>query len=73
MRLGTRVTVVTTVLVGLVLAASGLAALQARRADLEADLSREAREIAAALRAGLEPLEAEGATETLEWRAYSAR
>jgi signal transduction histidine kinase len=73
MRLGTRVTVVTTVLVGLVLAASGWAALQARRADLEADLSREAREIAAALRAGLEPLEADGATDTLEWRAYSAR
>jgi signal transduction histidine kinase len=56
-----------------VLAATGFAALQVRRADLEADLSREAREIAAALRAGLEPLEAEGATETLEWRAYSAR
>jgi signal transduction histidine kinase len=73
MRLGTRVTVVTTVLVAGVLAASGLAALQVRRADLEADLSREAREIAAALRAGLEPLEADGATETLEWRAYSAR
>jgi signal transduction histidine kinase len=73
MRLGTRVTVVTTLLVAVVLAASGWAALQLRRADLEADLSREAREIAAALRAGLEPLDAEGATETLEWRAYSAR
>jgi signal transduction histidine kinase len=73
MRLGLRVTVVTTLLVAAVLAATGLAALQVRRADLEADLSREAREIAAALRAGLEPLEAEGATETLEWRAYSAR
>jgi signal transduction histidine kinase len=73
MRLGTRVTVVTTGLVAVVLAASGVAALKARRADLEADLSREAREIAAALRAGLEPLDADGATETLEWRAYSAR
>src|SRR5260221_9256236 len=73
MRLGPRVTVVTTVLVAAVLAASGLAALQVRRADLEADLSREAREIAAALRAGLEPLDAEAATDTLEWRAYSAR
>jgi signal transduction histidine kinase len=61
------------VLVAVVLAASGLGALQVRRADLEADLSREAREIAAALRAGLEPLDAEGMTETLEWRAYSAR
>src|SRR5260221_2887757 len=73
MGLGTRVPVVTTVLVGVVLAASGLGALQVRRADLEADLSREAREIAAALRAGLEPLDSEGMTETLEWRAYSAR
>jgi signal transduction histidine kinase len=73
MKLGTRVTVVTTVLVAGVLAASGVAALKARRADLEADLAREAREIAAALRAGLEPLDADQATETLEWRAYSAR
>jgi signal transduction histidine kinase len=73
MRLGLRVTVVTTVLVAAVLAATGWAALRVRRADLEADLSREAREIAAALRAGLEPLEADAATETLEWRAYSAR
>src|SRR5262249_3870350 len=61
MRLGMRVTVVTTVLVAAVLAATGWAALRVRRADLEADLSREAREIAAALRAGLEPLEAETA------------
>jgi signal transduction histidine kinase len=73
MKLGTRVTVVTTVLVAGVLAASGVAALKARRADLEADLLREAREIAAALRAGLEPLDADQATEVLEWRAYSAR
>jgi signal transduction histidine kinase len=73
MRLGMRVTVATTVLVAAVLAATGWAALRVRRADLEADLSREAREIAAALRAGLEPLEADAATETLEWRAYSAR
>jgi signal transduction histidine kinase len=73
MKLGTRVTVVTTVLVAGVLAASGVAALKVRRADLEADLLREAREIAAALRAGLEPLDAGQATETLEWRAYSAR
>jgi signal transduction histidine kinase len=73
MRVGTRVTVVTTVLVAGVLAASGLAALKVRRADLEADLQREAREIAAALQTGLEPLEAEQATETLEWRADAAR
>jgi signal transduction histidine kinase len=73
MKLGTRVTVVTTVLVGGVLAASGVAALKVRRADLEADLRREANEIAVALRAGLEPLEKEEAVDTLEWRAYSAR
>jgi signal transduction histidine kinase len=73
MRLGTRVTVATTVLVAGVLAASGAAALKVRRADLEADLSREAREISAALAAGLEPLEAADAQETLEWRANAAR
>jgi signal transduction histidine kinase len=73
MKLGTRVTVVTTVLVAGVLAALGVAALKARRADLEADLSREAREIAAALRAGLEPLERADAQETLEWRVAAAR
>jgi signal transduction histidine kinase len=73
MKLGTRVTVVTTLMVAGVLAASGLLALKVRRADLEADLAREAREIAAALRAGLEPLDAEQATETLEWRAHAAR
>jgi signal transduction histidine kinase len=73
MKLGTRVTVVTTLMVAGVLAASGLLALKVRRADLEADLAREAREIAAALRAGLEPLDPEQATETLEWRAHAAR
>jgi signal transduction histidine kinase len=73
MKLGTRVTFVTTVLVGGVLAASGVAALKVRRADLEADLQREANEIALALRAGLEPLEKAEAVDTLEWRAYSAR
>jgi signal transduction histidine kinase len=72
MKLGTRVTFVTTGLVAGVLAASGVAALKVRRADLEADLGREAREIAAALRTGLEPLDADQATETLEWRAYAA-
>jgi signal transduction histidine kinase len=73
MKLGTRVTVVTTVLVAGVLAALGFAALKARRADLEADLSREAREIAAALSAGLEPLEKADAQATLEWRVEAAR
>jgi signal transduction histidine kinase len=73
MKVGTRVTVVTTVLVAGVLAASGAAALKVRRADLVADLQREAREIAAALQTGLEPLEADQATETLEERANAAR
>ncbi|MDB4982700.1 MAG: hypothetical protein JWM82_3452, partial [Myxococcales bacterium] len=73
MKLGTRVTAVTTVLVAGVLAALGLAALRARRADLQADLSREAREIAAALSAGLEPLEKADAQATLEWRVQAAR
>src|SRR5262249_18300954 len=67
MKLGTRVTVVTTLAIGGVLAVSGYAALKVRRANLEADLGREAHEMAAALRAGIEPIEAlpEAATETL--------
>jgi len=52
MTLGTRVTVVTTLLVASVLAGSGYAALKVRRANLEADLDREAHEIATAMRAG---------------------
>jgi signal transduction histidine kinase len=59
MKLGTRVTVVMTVMIAMVLAGSGWAALKVRRANLEADLDREAHEIAAALRAGVEPV-AEG-------------
>jgi signal transduction histidine kinase len=56
MKLGTRVTVVMTVMIAMVLAGSGWAALKVRRANLEADLDREAHEIAAALRAGVEPV-----------------
>ena len=55
MTLGTRVTLVTTTVIASVLAVSGYAALKVRRANLEADLGREAHEIAAALRAGIEP------------------
>ena len=55
MTLGTRVTLVTTTVIASVLAVSGYAALKVRRANLEADLGREALEIAAALRAGIEP------------------
>ncbi len=73
MTLGTRVTVVTTLLVASVLAGSGIAALKVRRANLEADLDREAHEIATALRAGIEPLDRSTAEETLVQRARAAR
>jgi signal transduction histidine kinase len=75
MRLGTRVTLVTTLVLASVLAVSGTAALRVRKANLEADLGREAHEIADALRAGLEPIDSrrEVATDTLLRRAYAAR
>jgi signal transduction histidine kinase len=73
MTLGTRVTVVTTLLVASVLAGSGYAALKVRRANLEADLDREAHEIATAMRAGIEPLDRSKAEETLLQRARAAR
>jgi signal transduction histidine kinase len=73
MTLGTRVTVVVTLLVAAVLAGSGYAALKVRRANLEADLDREAHEIATALRAGIEPLDPGTAEETLLARARAAR
>ncbi|HLK91614.1 MAG TPA: ATP-binding protein [Polyangia bacterium] len=73
MTLGTRVTVVVTLLVAAVLAGSGYAALKVRRANLEADLDREAHEIATALRAGIEPLDRATADETLGARARAAR
>ena len=73
MTLGTRVTVVVTLLVAAVLAGSGYAALKVRRANLEADLDREAHEIATALRAGIEPLDPSTATEMLLARARAAR
>ena len=73
MTLGTRVTVVVTLLVAAVLAGSGYAALKVRRANLEADLDREAHEIATALRAGIEPLDPSKAEEMLLARARAAR
>jgi signal transduction histidine kinase len=73
MKLATRVTIVTTMLVAPVLGASGYAALQVRRADLEADLNRHAHEVAEALRAGIEPLVPSTATKTLTDRAWRAR
>jgi len=73
MKLSTRVTVLATMLVAPMLGGLGYAALRARRADLEADLAREAREVAEALRAGIEPLSAETAVATLTERAWRAR
>jgi signal transduction histidine kinase len=73
MTLGTRVTVVATLLVASVLAGSGYAALKVRRANLQADLDREAHEIGRALQVGLEPVDPSTAEETLLGRARAAR
>ena len=73
LRLGTRVTLLTTALVAPVLGLSGVAALKVRRADLEADLARQAREAADALRAALEPLPTDRAAQVLAERAWTAR
>src|SRR5262245_33088770 len=73
MRLGTRVTVVTTLLVASVLGASAYAVLRLRKADLEADLRREGREIGEALQAGIEPLDAAAAEATLDARVRAGR
>ena len=75
MTLGTRVTLVTTTVIASVLALSGYAALKVRRANLEADLSREAYEIATALRAGIEPVAVKGdaLSEMLHRRIRAAR
>jgi signal transduction histidine kinase len=75
MKLGTRVTLVTTTVIASVLAVSTYAALKVRRANLEADLDREAYEIAAALRAGLEPVTDTGddLTAMLQHRIRAAR
>src|SRR5262245_10998173 len=75
MTLGTRVTLVTTTVIASVLAGSGYAALKVRRANLEADLGREAFEIATALRAGIEPVTVKGdaLSEMLHRRIRAAR
>src|SRR4029078_10234527 len=75
MTLGTRVTLVTTTVIASVLAVSGYAALKVRRANLEADLGREAFEIASALRAGIETVNAKGAalSDMLHGRIRAAR
>jgi signal transduction histidine kinase len=73
LRLGTRVTILTTALVAPVLGLSGLAALKVRRSDLEADLGRQAREAAESLRAGLEPRVSGTASKVLAERAWASR
>ena len=73
MKLSTRVTLLATMLVAPMLGGLSYAALRARRADLEADLVRQAREVADALRAGIEPLAPESAAATLTDRAWRAR
>ncbi|HXJ21075.1 MAG TPA: ATP-binding protein [Polyangia bacterium] len=73
MTLGTRVTIVATLLVASVLAGSGYAALKLRRANLQADLDREAHEIGRALEVGLEPVDPSTAEDTLLARARAAR
>src|SRR5258708_21081633 len=73
LRLGTRVTVLTTALVAPVLGFAGVAALRVRRADLEADLARQAREAAEILRGDMEPLPVSGAPKLLADRAWAGR
>jgi len=73
MTLGTRVTALATLLVASVSAASGYAALKVRRANLEADLDREAHEIASALQIGLEPVDPATAADTLLGRVRAGR
>ena len=73
MKLSTRVTVLATLLVAPMLGALGYAALRARRVELETDLARQAREVADAMRAGIEPLAPENAVATLTERAWRAR
>src|SRR5262245_21909007 len=73
MKLSTRVTLLATMLVAPMLGGLGYAALRARRADLEADLARQAREVADALREGIEPVDADTAAASLTDRAWRAR
>ena len=73
MKLSTRVTLLATMLVAPMLGALGYGTLRARRVDLEADLASHAREVADAVRAGLEPLSAETAAATLAERVWRAR
>jgi signal transduction histidine kinase len=68
MKLGPRVAIVTTLLMACVFAVAATAALRIRRADLERDLDRSARELAEVLAAGLEPLTPATAHQALQSR-----
>lgn len=68
MKLGPRVAVVTTLLVASLLGVCAWAVLRVRRGDLERDVDRQAREVADALAAGLEPLGPAKALEAMESR-----
>ncbi len=68
MRLGPRVGLVTTLLMAAVLAASGGVFLRFRRAELQRELERQARDLARALAVGIEPLSPEGSAAALEAR-----
>jgi signal transduction histidine kinase len=69
MKLGPRVAMITTLLMAGVLGASSWALLRIRRGDLEGDLQRQARDVAEALTAGLEPMLPENdAREAMERR-----
>src|SRR6185369_17187664 len=68
MKLGPRVALITTLLMAGVLAASTGAVLRLRRADLERDIQRQARDVADALAAGVEPVVPGKAQELMEAR-----
>jgi signal transduction histidine kinase len=65
MKLGPRIAIVTTLLTAGVFGVTATAVLHIRRLDLERDLDRQARAVAEALAAGLEPLEPGLAKEVL--------
>jgi signal transduction histidine kinase len=68
-KLGPRVAMITTLLMAGLLAASSWALLRIRRADLEGDLQRQARDLADSLASGLEPMPVNGdAYELMERR-----
>jgi signal transduction histidine kinase len=68
MKLGPRVAIITTLLMGGVMWGSTGAVLRVRRGDLERDLGRQVRDVSDALAAGLEPIVPARAVEQLEAR-----